>query len=271
MTPQDYFDAGKKHLNFCLDWKEKAVQPDYKAKEEEILEIFYLSGYAVECFVIYTIYRFGPWDPKGAKALGLKMFQIKREKLQSDIQEYFDPVFTHFTGFDFYKNSLINNKDKKDRRFCRKLVSVSPNDNITPDQNKQQFKDFQTNYVWKKIEDKYYSFSSPGDLLQCIDNTSKISPEELKAKETFVQGHDFQKNINDVINKNIRNMGLETIDFFNSYKKHKLIVEWKPEVRYYSSIQKWEEKTRCSEPLNKENLIEIIGLIDTYHQQISKL
>ncbi len=105
MTPLDYKKSAKKHLEFCQRWEVKN-QEDSAIKEVDLLEIYYLLGYAAECLTVYTIYRFGPWAPNGNKKDSIR--------LKFNIDEFYDPVFTQETGYDFFNESTRS--DRKLRR-----------------------------------------------------------------------------------------------------------------------------------------------------------
>ena len=270
MTPLDYFNAGEKHLKFCLDWKIRASSDEYKTNDWDLLEIFYLSGYAVECFTLFIIYRVGPWDPIGESAQWGKSNKVKRRALQQDIKENFDPVFTHFTGFDFYRHSK---NPEAIRIYNRLLVEIDENHSRKTDKSLNLYRDpVIDSYIWSKTDGSIpTNFCSDSSLKKCLRD-DHIDYRDLLAKRGFVQGHGFQDAIKNVINNNIKNLeGLDTIDFFNSYKKHKLLLKWKPELRYYSSVSAWERDNDCSMELNKSNLFKLIDLIYTFYQNIEYL
>lgn len=274
MTPKEYKKAAEKHLSFCNDWikkneSSKDVTPDY-----ELLEIYYLSGYIAECLTIYTIYAYGGWNPTGF--VHHKPKRIRNFSIDCDIEEYFDPVFTHFTGFDFYKQSTPHMDKNQSRIVCRQIKSFSTNGFYKNELNASIYKttfSCDSHYLWKRIDKEHVHMGMCLD--KCVDG-SEINKISLKARY-YVAGHRFQEAIYNVILGKLDSLGeLNSINFFRFLKKGKteqgdiwytLLHNWKPSIRYYSSLKQLD----VQEMLTKYNLIKLIKELDNFYYEISKI
>ena len=268
MKPNDYYRAAEKHLSCCLSWRDKTEKD--APKDCELLEAYYLLGYVAECFTIYTVYRFGHWNPKG-KTAGEPKSRAKKA-MDVDIEEYFDPVFTFHTGYDYFN---LNNRTPS-RRFYRQIKELTNSKEKECDEYLEEVCGEGYKYIiWKKID--------KGDT--CNNKTlskaivgSKISESKL-TNNRHTQGHKFQMVIkNSICAKLLAEGGLNNVAFFAGYDKEKdndafkLLDEWEPKIRYCSRIRQWEDldERHSSGIITRENLILLMDVLEKLHEELDK-
>ena len=272
MTPNDYYKAAEKHLSCCLSWRDKTKED--APKERELLEAYYLLGYVAECFTIYTVYRFGHWNPEGETSGSPKSRVCKAMKV--DVEKYFDPVFTHHTHYDYFK--LDDNTPS--RTFCRQIKEVTKSRGKRSDD--EYFEDFYIDneydhsIIWRKI------------VGGATFNKGKWSDTIIGGGinvgswhgNYHTQGHKFQMVIeNSICGKLCKEEGLNNSTFFDGYKDKKkdndafkLLDEWEPKIRYCSRIRQWEglDKRHSSGIITRENLVLLMDVLEKLHKELDK-
>lgn len=264
MTPNDYYKAAKKHLTCCQNWYDKTKWEYFK--DDELLVVYYLLGYVAECFTVYTVYRFGHWNPKGE--ISRSPQSRVRKAMNIDIEEYFDPVFTYHTGYDYF------NLNKTPLRcFYRQIKGSTNSKEKKSDEYLEEACGQKYRYIiWKKIDD--------GN--KCDDKTlnkaivgSEISEGDLK-RNLHTQGHKFQKVIKErICVKLLAEEGLNNVNFFAHYKEEirkndafTLIEEWSPKIRYYSSISQWEKEQHSHGIVTRENLVLLMDVLKRLYEEL---
>lgn len=266
MTPKDYFKAGEKHLNFCINLMNGN---DNVVKYHDLLEIFYLAGYVAECFSIFVIYRFGGWNPTGYNHNPRKVIQ---DAMSRDIQEYFDPVFVYHTKFDFYHSQNQRQNIRKVGRLIKSVSTDKPNIQKGYHIHEASSVKF---YVYKQIELKEVNFNFDLGFSECIDG-NEIGTNDIK-HNWYIAGHGFRDYIGHVINGQLASeAALGNIVFFSAFDNatedsYKLLRKWNPEVRYYNGESKKENDLKESNLLTRKNLVELIDNLSYLFEQIKKI
>lgn len=270
MTPIEYYNAAEKHLSYCIIWRDK--MKDEKPKECELLEIYYLLGYVVECLTIFIIYRVGHWNPTGKVGSNNSVI---RNALKSDIEAYFDPVFTYHTKYDFFNKSI-----SKDARLIHRLIKGEKRNKNNLEKN-EYAEDVGGNYIiWEKKEvGEKIQLKESENLNKTITANSSIDKKCIQAA-FCVQGHRFQDAINNIILEKLYEEGLNDIDFFATYKTNKkknalfkLVEEWEPILRYCSKISQWEMlgKKHSENIITKENLCSLVDALRELELKLQQL
>lgn len=272
MTPIEYYKAAEKHLSYCINWRDKMGTGE--PEEGELLEIYYLLGYVVECFTIFTIYRIGHWNPTGR--IEGSNSSITRDALKKDIEEYFDPVFTYYTKYDFFDRS-----GGKNARTVHRLIKEEKGDKNNLGKNEYaEVIDGNRYIIWEREERGIkLQLKQSTELAKTKAACSTIISGEVTAK-CCVQGHRFQNAIESVILKELYKDGLSEIDFFATYKTNKkknslfkLVAEWEPVLRYCSKISQWEKlgKKHTESIITKENIYSLVDVLRELEQKLQQL
>lgn len=87
MIYEEYLECARKHLKSCQQLLEGLKENT--DNKEAYLDIWYLSGYIIEGFTVYSAYKINGWNPKSDD--GVK-----------DIKYKYDKTFSHKTHLDFY-------------------------------------------------------------------------------------------------------------------------------------------------------------------------
>ena len=64
MIYEEYLECAKKHLKSCHQLLEGLKEN--ADNKEAYLDIWYLSGYIIEGFTVYSAYKINGWNPKTA-------------------------------------------------------------------------------------------------------------------------------------------------------------------------------------------------------------
>ena len=270
MTPNDYYKAAEKHLECCLNWYNK-TKGEY-SKDCELLEVYYLLGYVAECFTVYTVYRFGHWNPKG-EISGSPKSRVGKA-MNIDIEDYFDPVFAYHTGYDFFDIRGW----KQVRSFYRQIKEITC---VKKERREGEYsEDFtgeggkQYSIIWQKIAngDKC---NSKDTLHKVIVGGGEINEKKKKNNIKFhTLGHDFQNVIKNVIcSKLFVEAALNNVTFFDSYKNKnndafKLLKEWNPKIRYYSSVLQWEKEGHSPGIVTRENIARLMEVLKILNREL---
>lgn len=94
MNYEDYLKCAEKHLKSCQQLLEGLKEN--ADNKEAYLDIWYLSGYIIEGFTVYSAYKINGWNPK-------------TEDGQKDIKSKYDRPFSYKTRLDFFRCRLHTN------------------------------------------------------------------------------------------------------------------------------------------------------------------
>lgn len=226
MSPLDYKKSAKKHLEFCQRWEVKS-QEDSAIKDVDLLEIYYLLGYAAECLTVYTIYRFGPWAPTGDER--------NRFRLKYNIDEFYDPVFTKETEYDFFNESTPSKRKQRRSVDGGEIEKTIIEKTIMNTEIKEK----------RRFNTQHHKFQ------KAIEGVivSKL------LKESALNNVDFYNNYSRDKSGGIL-----------------LLKEWDTALRYCHNKEKWEErKGVTSNLLNKANVQELIDSLFELYKQLDNI
>lgn len=92
MIYEEYLECARKHLKSCRQILEGLKEnTDNKAA---YLDIWYLSGYIIEGFTVYSAYKINNWNPPSS---------------EKDIKKKYDRNFSKKTHLDFHRCRLYPN------------------------------------------------------------------------------------------------------------------------------------------------------------------
>lgn len=114
MKYREYLYTARRHLATCQKFFDSLNGADSLQKENLLKDIYYLSGYIFEAFVVYKIYKTGYEHVRD-------VYKEKGEKFDPeahDIDEFIEE-FTKFTKVDYFPRTEI--KDKKGKIIDIKL------------------------------------------------------------------------------------------------------------------------------------------------------
>lgn len=94
MIYEEYLECARKHLKSC--WQLLEGLKENADNKEAYLDIWYLSGYIIEGFTVYSAYKINGWNPKSND--GVK-----------DIKSKYDKPFSYKTRLDFHRCRLYPN------------------------------------------------------------------------------------------------------------------------------------------------------------------
>ena len=93
MNYDEYLKCAEKHLKSCQQLLEGIKEST--SNKEACLDIWYLSGYIIEGFTVYSAYKINGWNPK---------CKVK------DIKLRFDESFSYKTRLDFHYHRVYKGK-----------------------------------------------------------------------------------------------------------------------------------------------------------------
>lgn len=108
MNYEDYLKCAEKHLKSCQQLLEGLKEN--ADNKEAYLDIWYLSGYIIEGFTVYSAYKINGWNPK-------------TEDGQKDIKSKYDRPFSNKTHLDFFRCRLHTNTNNP--VFPKGLINYS--------------------------------------------------------------------------------------------------------------------------------------------------
>lgn len=94
MIYEEYLECARKHLKSCQQLLEGLKENT--DNKEAYLDIWYLSGYIIEGFTVYSAYKINGWNPKSDD--GVKDIKLK-----------YDKPFSYKTHLDFHRCRLYKN------------------------------------------------------------------------------------------------------------------------------------------------------------------
>lgn len=94
MKYEEYLECARKHLKSCQQLLEGLK--DNTDNKEAYLDIWYLSGYIIEGFTVYSAYKINNWNPPSS---------------EKDIKKKYDYNFSKKTHLDFYYCRLHSDKN----------------------------------------------------------------------------------------------------------------------------------------------------------------
>lgn len=115
MKYREYLDTAKRHLATCQSFLNSVSKADSSRKGNLLKDIYYLSGYIFEAFVVYKIYRTG-YD------YVREVYEERGEKFnpdEHDIDEFIEE-FTRFTNVDFFPRIVKEEEIILKRRYTKK-------------------------------------------------------------------------------------------------------------------------------------------------------
>ena len=87
MIYEEYLECARKHLKSCRQLLEGLKEN--ADNKEACLDIWYLSGYIIEGFTVYSVYKINSWNPNSED--GVKDIKLK-----------YDKPFSYKTHLDFH-------------------------------------------------------------------------------------------------------------------------------------------------------------------------
>lgn len=98
MEYEEYLECAKKHIDSCEQILE-GLKHNGAENKEAFLDVWYLSGYILEGFTVYSAYKLNDWNPPCGGKYNDK-----------DIMGRYDKNFSRKTKLDYFEKRLVKGR-----------------------------------------------------------------------------------------------------------------------------------------------------------------